>query len=874
MTGKQTEHRRKKRVSLFRPREKQPNFFASVAVDAVALVLVLCLVLGACGFGLVMGIAKGYYDTTPYLDLEQMEEQDLTSFIYDMNGKLITDYKGSENRIWASFDEIPEQLYMAFVCVEDARFFTHNGIDLKRIVGAFVSNLRNESVQGGSTITQQLIKTRLLTLEQSYKRKIQEAYMAIELERTTSKEQILEWYLNTIPLGESNYGIKAAAKDYFDKDLSELTLRECATLAGITRNPTRYNPRRNYYGAGDPKNTKDRTDYVLRTMYENNAITREEYMDALNDTLVVVEKSKVNELYDMPAAVETVLADATEALLELRGLDDTAANRKIVRNEIQTGGYSIYSTIDPEVQDIVEQTVYNWEYYPALQDESKGIVRTQNADGTIVETIQPQCAVTIFDYHTGELRAIVGSRTPPTQFLELNRARVSTMPVGSSIKPIAVYGPALDLGYSPATVVSNMPLPIEGWGTAKGYPSNSSSSTYRGMLTLRRGMRSSLNIVAAHTLLDLVGIDESVSYLKALGIEDSMINADGAGLALGSSGIPTLQMAAAFGAIANKGVYQKPISFTRIVDAQGNEILNMKANQALETRQAFKPGTAYMLVDMLEDAVNYGTGTSAQISGMTVGGKTGTHSDYKSVFFTGITPYYSGAVWVGHDLFESLYRGATGGKDAAPLWKAIMEEIHTHYELEDKPIIEDDPESLGLVRATVCSLSGKLATDACRADEDFKPVTDWFHEGTVPTESCKLHSSDSICTASGKLATAYCPAEYVVSSAVQLIPASWGVEALSEETFYKLFPHGVITYADVSGPTDGTMGGEEDFYGEDGFLSDTASDYCDVHTPYGSYPGAGFAPGTDTDPNTSTDPGTSTDPNTPPEEGGLDHAVG
>ena len=203
----------------------------------VALLLVVVLVMGMGGFGLVMGVAKAYYDTTPELDVEKIETQNLTSFIYDCNGDLITAYRGSENRIWANFDEIPDQLAKAFVAVEDARFY--NGIDIKRIIGAFVSNLQNNSTQGGSTITQQLVKNKLLSTEQSYKRKIQEAYLSVELEKKYSKDQILEWYLNTIPLGESNYGVKAAAKDYYDKDLSELTLRECASLAAITRNPTK-----------------------------------------------------------------------------------------------------------------------------------------------------------------------------------------------------------------------------------------------------------------------------------------------------------------------------------------------------------------------------------------------------------------------------------------------------------------------------------------------------------------------------------------------------------------------------------------------------------------------------------------------------------
>ena len=290
-----TQHKNDKKksrsFSLFKPRDRQPNYILSVLCTTVALLLVVVLVMGMGGFGLVMGVAKAYYDTTPELDVEKIEPQNLTSFIYDCNGDLITAYHGSENRIWANFDEIPDQLAKAFVAVEDARFYTHNGIDIKRIIGAFVSNLQNNSTQGGSTITQQLVKNKLLSTEQSYKRKIQEAYLSVELEKKYSKDQILEWYLNTIPLGESNYGVKAAAKDYYDKDLSELTLRECASLAAITRNPTKYNPRRNYYGAGQPSNTDDRTDYVLKCMYDNNFITKEQYEAALNDTLNVVEHS-------------------------------------------------------------------------------------------------------------------------------------------------------------------------------------------------------------------------------------------------------------------------------------------------------------------------------------------------------------------------------------------------------------------------------------------------------------------------------------------------------------------------------------------------------------------------------------------------------
>ena len=776
---------RRPSFSPFKPRDKQPNFILSVLCHTVCILLVVVLVFGVGGFGALMGVAKGYYETTPDLDVDKIEAQNLTSFIYDCNGELITAYKGTENRVWAYYDEIPENLVYAFVAVEDARFFTHNGIDIKRIIGAFVSNLQNESTQGGSTITQQLVKTTLLSTEQSYKRKLQEAYLAIELESEYSKEQILEWYLNIIPLGESNYGVKAAAKDYYDKDLSELTLRECASLAAITRNPSRYNPRRNYYGTGEPSIIDDRTDYVLECMYDNGFISKAEYDAALADSLTVVEDSTVNDLYDMPSAVETVLDDAVTELLADRGLEDTSENRSAVRREIQEGGYHIYSTIDPEIQNIVEDVLYNWEDYPELADPSDEYASSTQA-------IQPQAACVIYDYTSGEIRAVVGSRTPQTQFLVLNRATDSNMPVGSSIKPLAVYGPALDKGYAPGSVSSNLPVPIEGWGTAKGYPSNFTSGTYRGMVTLRAGMRASLNTVAANTLMSMVGISDSVAYLEAMGIDPDHINADGSGLALGSSGITVREMAQAFGTVANSGTYQKPLTFTKITDADGNVILDMKAKQAESQRQVFREGTAYMLVDMLVDAVRSGSGRSARIDGMTVGGKTGTHSDYKSVFFAGFTPYYSGAVWVGHDEFKSLYSGATGGKEAAPLWKAVMERIIEAKGQEDKPILSADPESLGLTKVTLCSLTGKLATDACYADDDFAPTTDWCHADSVPTETCDLHVLLPTDASTGQIARAGCPNTTEV--AYQVVPSSWGADNMDDDDFYVYFPHGIRGY--------------------------------------------------------------------------------
>ena len=275
------------RRTIFRPEDRKPNFVVSVLLNTVRVLIVLAVLAGVAGLGALAGIAKGYVDTAPELNLVALDSQAQTSFIYDSNNNLITEYKGTENRVLVSLDAMPKRLRNAFIAVEDARFYSHSGVDLKRIVGAFVSNLSSSGTQGGSTITQQLIKNTLLSSEQSYKRKIQEAYLAIQLESRYSKDQILESYLNTIYLGENYYGVQVAAQGYFGKDLGDLTLRECAILAGATNNPYYYNPRRNLYTRkSEDKDyaavTNNRTDYVLRCMYENQYITREEYEAALD----------------------------------------------------------------------------------------------------------------------------------------------------------------------------------------------------------------------------------------------------------------------------------------------------------------------------------------------------------------------------------------------------------------------------------------------------------------------------------------------------------------------------------------------------------------------------------------------------------------
>jgi len=750
--------------SIFRPRVKQPNFILSVLVNAVRIFAVLILVGGLALVGAVAGIAKGYMETAPTLDLAALDEQAQTSFIYDANGSLITEYKGIENRVMVSIGAMPTYLQQAFVAVEDARFYTHDGVDFKRIVGAFVSNLTSSSTQGGSTITQQLIKNTLLSSEQSYKRKIQEAYLAMQLETTYTKDEILECYLNTIWLGESYYGVQTAAEGYFGKQLSELTLRECAILAGTCNSPYYYNPRRNFYtrqkeGVDYPAITNNRTDYVLRCMYENQFITFEQYQEALNPATANVLRTDPNTgsgMYAHAHYVEYAVDEVIDIFLKLRGLEDNSANRSAMENELRTGGYRVQLAVDPAIQETVQSTISDWTKYPSLRDPSDKVTRSSNGDGTYTETIQPQAAAVVIDYRTGEIKAIIGSRNEPEVKKSLNRAVDMKMPVGSSIKPISVYAPAIEMGASPASVVSNMPLPIAGWKDDKGkdsWPANYGGSYYAGPETLRESLVNSHNTAAAQTLMTMVGVNNSVEYLHRLGIDDDHIDATPFGLSLGSSGITPLQMTVAFGVLANGGVYQTPISVLGISDSEGNVIWDGHTNQ--ERWRVFSESTAYLVVDMLKDAVKSGTGTSAKISGQTVAGKTGTNSDQKGVFFSGMTGYYASSIWIGHDNYKALSSKTTGSSAAAPLWQAYMKKIHQN--LSSRDILSGDPEDYGLQKVTTCAVSGQLATSACRNDVmDYGVVTDYWAYGTAPTVECQMHVKQRICVDSGMAASPYC----------------------------------------------------------------------------------------------------------------------
>lgn len=748
------------KYAIFKPRETDRNFLFAVILTTVKMLFFVVLLIALTGVGLVAGIAKGWVDTAPDLDLAAIGAQSQTSFIYDSQGNLIMEFKGSENRIYVEIEDIPQQLINAVIAIEDSRFYEHHGVDLKRIVGALVNNIAGGDRQGASTITCQLVKLTLLNSDQNYKRKMQEAYLALQLEQNLSKEQILEAYLNVIYMGGSSYGVKIAAQDYFGKDLKDLTLRECACLAGLIRNPSRYNPRANYYRRNRPESTDLRTNYVLEEMLDQRLITEEECAAAKAEQLNVIESSTAasDNMYDNAYYVEYSIYDVVTKMLRVEGLEDTSYNRSQMETKLRNGGYKVFTSLNPEVQKAVQDTITNWSQYPSMRYSNDSSTQASLGGGEYLTVVQPQCAAAVMDWHTGELVAIVGGRNEPVQRKQLNRAYQNDMPVGSAIKPLAVYGPAFDMGYSPGTPVMNLPIPIKGWVSETGYPNNFEGGSFSGVESMRQAINQSHNTSTAHVLMDYVGIENAVTYLLKLGVKPDHILANGSGLALGSSGLTVVELATAFGAIANRGVYQESYAFTQILNADGTVYIDV--NEVQETWQAFKPSTAYMLVDVLKGCVmpEIGTGSKANFGGLTVAGKTGTNTNNIGVTFAGMTGYYSGAVWIGSDNYKPLTKDATGGLYAAPLWAEIMTQVHLLTGCTtDRAIIAGSPADFGLTACTVCAVSGMLPTSACRNDVNhYGTNTDYYLNGTQPTAHCNMHRAVTVCNRSHQVAAPGC----------------------------------------------------------------------------------------------------------------------
>ena len=788
-------------------------------VSALKIVLVGALsvvIVGAC-FGI--GAFKGILSAAPDVDPAAVLPRGFATVVYDARGNELTKLvAANSNRSSEDIERIPQYLRDAFVAIEDQRFYDHNGIDIKRILSAGLMAIQNRELsQGASTITQQIIKNNVFdnwTNEsdiQKIKRKVQEQYLALELEKKMSKEEILEVYMNTINLGQNTLGVKAAAKRYFNKEPYQLTLSECAVIAATTSNPSRYNP------ISHPDYNKTRRDIVLKNMKDQGYITQEEYDDAMADDvysriMAVNEESEVNSVYTyfVDEVTEQVLAD----LMEIKGFNETQAHHLLF-----SGGLSIYTTQDPDIQAICDEIYSNEENYPetvkwllsyALTIEKangekenhstemyKAYYKQQNAsfdllyatqddayaaieaykqavmeegdkvDGERISLVpQPQVSITVEDQSTGYVVAIVGGRGTKEASRTLNRATNTTRQPGSTFKVVSTYAPALDsAGLTLADVQNDAPFNYTGGRPVR----NWWGSNYRGLLSLRYGIAQSANVVAVKTLTQIspqLGFD----YLQNFGfttLVDKRVESDGTvrsdigqPLALGgiTDGVTNMELNAAYATIANQGTYIKPKLYTKIVDHDGNVLID---NTAPESKQVIKQTTAWLLTSAMVDVVTTGTGGSVNFGNMAIAGKTGTTSDYKDVWFSGFTPYYTATTWTGYDNNANMKTSAEKNLSKT-MWKKVMSRIHENLEYKSFPMVN------GIVTASVCSKSGRLPI-AGVCDVQGWVRTEYFAEGTVPTEYCDVHYFSNICQYCGLTATEECP--FKQASAIEQVPA-------------------------------------------------------------------------------------------------------
>jgi len=692
----------------------------------VLLLLFIILVSGS----VALGTAYSWIKAARPLNVDELFDLNQTTYIVDKNDKVIDTLHANENRTMVTIDQIPQNLRNAFIAIEDKRFMDHKGIDIYRIFGALKADLQNmELSQGASTITQQLIKNLYLNPEKKWKRKVVEMYYALQLERRFTKDQILEAYLNTAPLGHNVSGVKAAALYYFGKEPDQLTLAECATIAGITQYPSLYSPYLNY------EKSMGKKEIVLREMLAQGLISQEEYDEAMKQE---IKLSKIQKEVETTYFADMIISDVTETLQKELGLSKEEAEIKLFN-----GGLRIIATIDTDIQGIVEETFKDTKLFPESEEDANGI-------------LQPEAAVIVIENGTGEIKAVMGGRSEKVR-RGLNRATQSLRQPGSTIKPLAVYTPALDNGYTAGTVIDDAPV------TFGNFKPRNYSNNFKGLVTVREALQQSTNVVAVKILQD-VGIQRSMEYLKKFGIttlvtrEDNGVTNDESlsPLALGgvTNGVKPIEMAAAFSVFPNKGIYIKPISFTKILDKDGKVIFENKPMK----EKVISEQVAYLMVDLMRGVVRGGTGGNAALSKMPVAGKTGTTTKNVDAWFTGYSPYYTASVWIGHD--EPKPMNFTGGSYPAKLWKAVMEEIHKNLE------VKNFEQPGGFVSVNICTVSGKRPSELCALDPRGTRVrSELFIKGTEPdAESiCDVHVIRDVCADSKKLATEFCPAPSVQS---------------------------------------------------------------------------------------------------------------
>ncbi len=774
------------------------------------------------GFGYV----KGLIDSAPDISQINVMPTAYATKVYDREGNEIEQLIGANaNREFVSLKDLPEFVKYAFISIEDERFFEHHGIDVRGIFRAGVTGiLSGDFSEGASTITQQLLKNQVFeggreaTFVDRLERKIQEQYLAIQLENLLDKDTILENYINTINLGAGTYGIQTAAERYFNKDASELTLSEAATIAAITQWPVYRNP------IEHPDNNKERRDEILREMLDQGYCTQEEYDIAMADD-VYTKIQSVNEEKDTSSYysyyVDALIDELIQDLQKEKGYTQTEA-----ANLIYTTGLNIYTNQDPEIQKICDEVyadeanfpemgISYWdltfkfsvlkkdgttihyqpndllEYYKDFDDKDNLYVDSEDSEfsllcldkddmqakvdafcedmleeGDVVDgkkvifTIQPQSSFVVMDQYTGQVVAIIGGRGEKTGNRTLNRATSTKRQPGSTYKVLSTYLPALDMGGFTLASVQDDAGPYYYPGTKTEVSNWTSKNEYEGLSTLRKGIYHSMNIVTVKTMAEItpqVGYD----YLLKLGFttliesrkeKDGRVTSDiNLPMALGglTDGVLNLELTAAYAAIANGGVYTEPTFYTKIVDRNGNVLLEKKPKR----EQVMKESTSFLLTSAMEDVVNIGTGKIVKFTevDMPIAGKTGSTSNYNDLWFSGYSPYYTASVWSGFDNNFSQTEKTYQRK----IWKKIMEQIHIKKKLEKKKFTV--PDSVKQVR--ICTKSGKLAVEGL-CDQYVggdSTALEYFAKGTEPTDLCNVHVKAPICTESHSLATENCP---------------------------------------------------------------------------------------------------------------------
>ena len=711
-------------------------------------ILIMGLLIGVIGVGYIFAVIK----TTPSLDVNAIYNLNQPSMIFDDKGEFIDDLPSTEIRYVISYDEMPQNLINAYISIEDERFMTHKGIDVKRILGAAARDVmvilgKQSGIHGASTITQQLIKNTILATEASSEstpldrinRKIKEIYLALQLEQEVSKEEIIRSYLNTIPLSGHIYGVEAASRYFFGKNAKDLTLLECAYIAGITQAPTTYSAY-NTGASNYPNGYIKRTQTVLSKMLELGYISQEDFDTAYaqaGENAFAFSKLdtdyRVNQEWFVYPAIDQVKDD----LKEKYKYTDEEVEKLLVN-----GGLKIYTTMNTEMQNSV-QSILNDRTNLQVDDTS-----VDNVNDYGVPLLQ--ASATVIDYKTGQVKVLIGGRgdQPATS---LNRAYDDLKSIGSTTKPLTIYGPAIDTKLITAgtplddTSVSSEIIKKYNFGNIN--PSNANGSM-AGYVTAREALTYSKNLTSIKTV-DMLGLDTAIEYGERAGLKYDKLSHTMSALALGQFEQPTNNrdggnttiLASAYGSFGNNGVRYEPALYTRVEDATGNILLE-KEPKAINL---FSPQTAYILYDILK-----GSSSKAQFNDIPVAGKTGTTNKSDNYWFAGLTPYYSGSVWIGYDYPQKM---SGGSGSAASLFGKVMAAVHTGLEYKD---IEAPS---GLVQAKVCKDSGKSPTDLCYQDQRGNRVkTEYFIEGTEPKSVCDVHVKVAVNSANNKLANDNTPA--------------------------------------------------------------------------------------------------------------------